>query len=198
MLSGLNLARQDNTKSLVRHERHRPSAFLWKPNMKLFASKLIRKSTIAAGVVAGLALSASASLAQTSPFAGFAGNWSGKGTVTLTDGSKENIRCRASYRVNVTGTALKQNLRCASDSYQFDLSSDVVSDGDRLTGNWSEASRNLFGSVRGRASGGEIEVFVEAAGFAANLSLRTRGNKQSVSITSKGEIRNVSITMTRG
>ncbi|OJU23849.1 MAG: hypothetical protein BGN91_12645 [Nitrobacter sp. 62-13] len=166
--------------------------------MKLFASKLIRKSTIAAGVVAGLALSASASLAQTSPFAGFAGNWSGKGTVTLTDGSKENIRCRASYRVNVTGTALKQNLRCASDSYQFDLSSDVVSDGDRLTGNWSEASRNLFGSVRGRASGGEIEVFVEAAGFAANLSLRTRGNKQSVSITSKGEIRNVSITMTRG
>jgi hypothetical protein len=198
MLSGLNLARQDSTKSLVRHERHRPSAFLWKPNMKLFASKLIRKSTIAAGVVAGLALSASASLAQTSPFAGFAGNWSGKGTVTLTDGSKENIRCRASYRVNVTGTALKQNLRCASDSYQFDLSSDVVSDGDRLTGNWSEASRNLFGSVRGRASGGEIEVFVEAAGFAANLSLRTRGNKQSVSITSKGEIRNVSITMTRG
>lgn len=166
--------------------------------MKLFAFKLIRKSTIAAGVVAGLALSASASLAQTSPFAGFAGNWSGKGTVTLTDGSKENIRCRASYRVNVTGTALKQNLRCASDSYQFDLSSDVVSDGDRLTGNWSEASRNLFGSVRGRASGGEIEVFVEAAGFAANLSLRTRGNKQSVSITSKGEIRNVSITMTRG
>ncbi|MGN6411048.1 MAG: hypothetical protein ACTHK9_06250 [Nitrobacter sp.] len=166
--------------------------------MKLFASKLIRKSTIAAGVVAGLALSASASLAQTSPFAGFAGNWSGKGTVTLTDGSKENIRCRASYRVNVTGTALKQSLRCASDSYQFDLSSDVVSDGDRLTGNWSEASRNLFGSVRGRASGGEIEVFVEAAGFAANLSLRTRGNKQSVSITSKGEIRNVSITMTRG
>lgn len=198
MLSGLNLARQDSTKSLVRHERHRPSTFLWKPNMKLFASKLIRKSTIAAGVVAGLALSASASLAQTSPFAGFAGNWSGKGTVTLTDGSKENIRCRASYRVNVTGTALKQSLRCASDSYQFDLSSDVVSDGDQLTGNWSEASRNLFGSVRGRASGGEIEVFVEAAGFAANLSLRTRGNKQSVSITSKGEIRNVSITMTRG
>jgi hypothetical protein len=100
--------------------------------------------------------------------------------------------------VNVTGTALKQNLRCASDSYQFDLSSDVVSEGSQLTGTWSEASRNLFGSVRGRASDGEIEVFVEAAGFAANLTLRTRGNKQSVSIASKGEIRNVSITMTRG
>ncbi len=165
--------------------------------MKLFASRLIRKSTIAAGLIAGLTLSASASFAQSTPFAGFAGNWSGRGTVTLADGSKENIRCKASYRVNVTDTALKQSLRCASDSYQFDLSSDVVSEGSRLTGTWSEASRNLFGSVRGRASGGEIEVFVEAAGFAANLTLRTRGNRQSVSITSKGEIRNVSITMAR-
>jgi hypothetical protein len=40
-------------------------------------------------------------------------------------------------------------------------------------------------------------VFVEAAGFAANLTLRANGNKQSVSITSKGEIRGVSITMVR-
>jgi hypothetical protein len=165
--------------------------------MKLIASRLVRKSTIAAGFVAGLALSTSASFAQFSPFAGFAGNWSGKGTVSLSDGSMENIRCRASYRVDDTGTALKQNLRCASDSYKFDLSSDVVSEGTHLTGSWSEASRNLFGSLRGRASGGEIEVFVEAAGFAADLTVRTHGNRQSVRITSKGEIRNVSITMVR-
>jgi hypothetical protein len=41
-------------------------------------------------------------------------------------------------------------------------------------------------------------VFVQAAGFAANLTIRTQGNRQSVRITSKGEIRNVSITMVRG
>ena len=40
-------------------------------------------------------------------------------------------------------------------------------------------------------------VFVEAAGFAANLTLRTNGTKQSVSISSKGEIRGVSITMVK-
>jgi hypothetical protein len=166
--------------------------------MKLIASRLVRKSTIAAaGLVASLALSTSASFAQSSPFAGFAGNWSGRGTVSLSDGSTENIRCRASYRVDETGRALRQNLRCASDSYKFDLSSDVVSEGSHITGNWSEASRNLFGSLRGRASGGEIEVFVEAAGFAANLTLRAHGNRQSVWITSRGEIRNVSITMVR-
>ena len=47
------------------------------------------------------------------------------------------------------------------------------------------------------AGGGQIEVFVEANGFAANLSLRTNGTKQTVQISSKGEIRGVNITMTK-
>lgn len=165
--------------------------------MKPIASHLFRKAALVAGICGGLALSASVSHAQSSPFAGFDGNWSGKGTVSLSDGSTENIRCRASYKVDGTGKGLKQSLRCASDSYKFDLSSDVVSQGSEITGNWSEASRNVYGTVRGRAGGGEIEVFVEAAGFAANLTLRANGNRQSVLIQSKGEIRGVNITMVR-
>jgi hypothetical protein len=93
---------------------------------------------------------------------------------------------------------LKQTLRCASDSYKFDLSSDVISNGDRITGYWSEASRNVNGSLQGTAGGGVIQVFVEAAGFAANLTLRAAGNKQTVQINSKGEIRGVNITMVKG
>ena len=104
---------------------------------------------------------------------GLDGSWSGNGTVALSDGTTERIRCKASYKVNGTGLGLKQTLRCASDSYKFDLSSDVTSQGDRISGNWSEASRNIFGNLQGTAGGGQIEVFVEAAGFAANLTLRT-------------------------
>jgi hypothetical protein len=92
---------------------------------------------------------------------------------------------------------LKQDLECASDSYKFDLSSDVTSQGDRISGNWSEASRNIFGSLEGTAGGGQIEVFVQANGFAANLTLITTGNKQTVQISSKGEIRGVNITMVK-
>ena len=66
-----------------------------------------------------------------------------------------------------------------------------------ISGNWSEKSRNIFGNLQGTAGGGQIDVFVEASGFAANLNLRTNGTKQSVSINSKGEIRGVNITMTR-
>ncbi|ABA05528.1 conserved hypothetical protein [Nitrobacter winogradskyi Nb-255] len=165
--------------------------------MKQFAIRLIRGSAIIAGLVAGLALSAPASFAQSAPFTGFAGNWSGKGTVTLSDGSKENIRCKASYKVDGRGTAMNQSLHCASASYRFDLSSDVASHGNEITGHWSVASRNLFGSLHGRAGGGGIDVFAQAAGFAANLTIRTQGNRQSVRITSRDEIRNVSITMAR-
>ena len=159
--------------------------------------KLFGQAIKAAAVGAALMLSTAASHAQTAPFAGFDGSWSGTGTVSLSDGSTERIRCKADYKVNGTGLNLKQNLHCASDSYKFDLSSDVTSQGNRISGNWSEASRNVFGNLQGTAGGGQIDVFVEASGFAANLTLRTSGNRQTVQISSKGEIRGVNITMVK-
>jgi hypothetical protein len=168
--------------------------------MKWSGSGLFKQAIMAAGFGAALMLSVSANpaQAQAGPFAGFNGSWSGNGTVALSDGTTERIRCRADYRVGGGGTTLQQTLRCASDSYKFDLSSDVHSEGDRIVGTWSEASRNINGNLQGTAGGGQIDVFVEAAGFAATLRVTTRGNKQSVSISSKGDIRGVSINLLRG
>ncbi|WP_159009655.1 hypothetical protein [Bradyrhizobium sp. S69] len=165
--------------------------------MKLSVSGLFGQAIKAAAVCAALMLSMSASHAQSSPFAGFNGSWSGTGTVSLSDGTTEHIRCKADYKVNGSGLNLKQSLHCASDSYKFDLSSDVTSQGDRISGNWSEASRNVFGNLQGTAGGGQIDVFVEASGFAANLTLRTTGNRQTVQISSKGDIRGVNITLVK-
>jgi len=168
-----------------------------KLDMKLFGSNLLGQAIKAAGVGAVLMLSVSASQAQSGPFVGFDGSWAGTGTVSLSDGSTEHLRCKADYKVNGTGLELKQNLHCASDSYKFDLSSDVTSQGDRISGNWSEASRRINGTLQGTAGGGQIDLFVEASGFAANLTLHTSGNKQTVQISSKGEIRGVNITMVK-
>src|SRR6478736_2693175 len=166
--------------------------------MKSFVSGLFGQAVKSAAVDAALMLSMSARHAQSSsPFAGFDGAWAGTGTVALSDGTTERIRCKADYKVNGSGLNLKQNLHCASDSYKFDLSSDVTSQGERISGNWSEASRNIFGNLQGTAGGGQINVFVEANGFSANLTLRTNGNKQTVQISSKGEIRGVNITMVK-
>jgi hypothetical protein len=165
--------------------------------MKLSGSRRFGQTITAAAVGAALMFSTSASHAQSRPFAGFDGAWSGNGTVSLSDGSTERIRCRADYKVDGTGQGLKQNLRCASDSYKFDLNSEVTSQGDRVSGNWSETTRNVFGSLQGTAGGGKIDVFVEAVGFSANLTLRTSGNRQTVQISSKGDIRGVTITMVK-
>src|SRR5215475_16009467 len=117
-----------------------------KLTMKLFGSSRFGQAITAAGVGAALMLSVSAGHAQSSgPFAGFNGTWSGTGTVSLSDGSTEHIRCKADYKVDDGGQNLKQSLRCASDSYKIDLSSDVTSQGGQISGNWSETSRNVFG-----------------------------------------------------
>jgi hypothetical protein len=194
----MNLMYFCDTKTLARHDVfHQNKSSQQETNMQA-GSGVFGQAMKRAGVAAALMLSVSAGYAQSGPFTGFDGSWSGSGTVSLSDGSTERIRCKADYKVNGNGLGLKQNLHCASDSYKFDLSSEVTSNGDRISGNWSERNRNIFGNLQGTAGGGQIEVFVEAAGFAANLTLTTRGNRQTVSISSKSEIRGVNITLTRG
>jgi hypothetical protein len=97
------------------------------------------------------AISGSASYAQSGPFAGMAGSWSGGGTVTLDDGSSERLRCRATYAVGAGGNALNQSLTCASDSYKFILSSNVLAQGGALSGTWSESSRGVNAAWKGAA-----------------------------------------------
>jgi len=139
----------------------------------------------------------SASYAQSAAFAGMAGNWSGAGTVTLDDGSSERIRCRASYAVRADGNGLNQSLTCASDSYKFNLSSNVLAEGGSLSGTWSESTRNVSGSLQGRGSNGNFQVVASSPGFTANLTLTTHGNRQSVVIKSDSAIRTASISMSR-
>jgi hypothetical protein len=139
----------------------------------------------------------SASYAQSGPFAGMAGNWTGAGTVTLDDGSTERIRCRAAYAVGAGGNGLQQTLTCASDSYKFNIVTNVMAQGAAVSGTWSETSRNINGAIEGRSGGGNFQVIATAPGFSAAISLTTRGNKQSVVIKAETQFRGVNISMSR-
>src|ERR1700709_1632068 len=110
-----------------------------KSDMKSFGGSFFGQAIKATGMGAALMLSVSAGHAQSGPFVGFDGAWSGNGTVALSDGTTERIRCKADYKVNGNGLGLKQSLHCASDSYKFDLSNEVTSNGDRISGSWGEA-----------------------------------------------------------
>src|ERR1700688_4967822 len=126
-----------------------------------------------------------------------AGNWSGGGTVALDDGSTERIRCRATYAVGAGGAGLNQTLTCASDSYKFNLASNVIAQGGVLSGTWSESRRGVNGSIEGRGANGRFQVVASAPGFTANLSLTTQGNRQSVVIKSESTFRSASISLSR-
>jgi hypothetical protein len=158
---------------------------------------VIRRLIFAALTLLVATVSGSASYAQSGPFAGMAGNWSGGGTVTLDDGSTERIRCRATYAVGAGGNGLNQTLTCASDSYKFNLASNVIAQGGALSGTWSENSRGVNGTLEGRGANGTFQVLASAAGFSANLSLTTRGNRQSVVIKSESAFRSASISLSR-
>jgi hypothetical protein len=133
-----------------------------------------------------------------SPFAALAGDWSGNGTVTMSNGGQERMRCRANYDVGQGGEDVRLNIRCASDSFNFDLASQVANRGGRLSGEWSEASRNVAGTISGRANGNQIQAQANSAGFSANLSLTTKGNRQSVTIQPQGtDVQAVSLTLSR-
>ena len=134
-----------------------------------------------------------------SPFDGLPGNWSGSGTITLSNGSKERIRCRAEYGAPAGQGTLRMALRCASDSYKFDLRSNVTFAGGGISGQWTEATRNAAGNVTGSARGEHIEALVDSPGFSARVLVTTRGDRQSVTINGRGqEAAQVAITLNRG
>ena len=157
---------------------------------------LLRQLLGSAVLAVSIMLLASPGQAQTGPFAKLAGAWTGTGQILVADGGRERIRCRATYKAE--GTGLSQVLRCASDSYRFDLTTNVTASGSTLSGHWSETSRNVNGTLGGKISGDEISALVEANGFAASLNMHTRGNKQIIAIRSQNtDLRGVDITLTR-
>jgi hypothetical protein len=78
-------------------------------------------------------------------------------------------------------------MRCASDSYNIDLSATVAYQGGSISGQWSESSRNVGGSISGQSSGGGSHVQAIASGaVTSNITVTTRGSHQSVSIITPG------------
>jgi hypothetical protein len=134
------------------------------------------------------------------PFARLAGQWSGNGTIELSDGTREPIRCKAAY--DALDRSLQLNIRCASESYGFDLRSSVkYSSGGNLTGTWSEDTRNFAGTISGRASGDRFQVAAQGPSFSANLTVITHGDRQSVVIQpdyEKASVKRAAITLQRG
>jgi hypothetical protein len=149
-----------------------------------------------------LSVLASPSLAQQpdeGPFAGLPGSWAGTGIIALSSGAKERIRCRATYRLDHDISNLRLELSCTSDSYKFELQSQLAHNDRVISGSWNETTRGVGGTITGTAVGSRIQARAEGQTFTALLALNTRGTRQSVSIESPGsEMSRITIDLTRG
>lgn len=152
-------------------------------------------------LIAAIVFTAPSGWAASGPFADFAGAWSGTGTLRPSGGQAERIRCNATYRQRGSSEhQIDLQLRCASDSYNFDLVGQFsADDNNQISGQWTERSRNVGGTAVGNARGERLQLHIESSGFAATLVMLTRNRRQSVSIDSQGggQIIKASITLSR-
>jgi hypothetical protein len=133
------------------------------------------------------------------PFAALAGEWRGAGSVTGSDGRSERLACRADNRVSGDGFNLSQSLVCASDSYRFDIRTDISTDGRTVHGTWQEATRNAAGNLDGEIRGNSIQGTVEGQNFTAAVSLTTSGNRMQVIIVPQGtDLARIEVGLRRG
>ena len=161
------------------------------------ASHLALKIVAAALLAGAIVLPAHAEGA----FADFPGNWSGTGKIRVQGQSPERLRCKANYRLRgSSGRQIDLQLSCDSDSYKFDLVGDFeVDDGNKLSGHWTENSRNVGGTAIGTVKGDRLDIHVESSAFSASLTLVTRGRKQAINFDAHGggQVVDSSITLSR-
>ena len=155
---------------------------------------------IKAVAVAGLLLTGAGARdarSEPGPFSALHGSWSGGGTMKKSNGASERIRCRSAFEMAGAANLLLR-LRCASDSYNFDLTANVIYQGGELSGSWQEATRNVNGGISGRSTGEgrQVQAVAQAIGVTSTITLTTRGNHQSVLIVTPGaEVPEIAVSL---
>ena len=151
------------------------------------------------GFLLGALLLHTSAACAAGPFTGFAGSWRGGGEIILDDGSREAVRCKATYSPNGEADALDIDVSCAGNSFKVHILSRVTAQGGQFSGSWQETIKEVQGSVSGRIPApGQMQASFEAMGVGIQLAARTDGRQQSITLRSQGtEIRSASITLRR-
>ena len=132
-------------------------------------------------------------------FAGFSGNWAGSGSVLMSDGSRESIRCRAEYIQSMHEDALRIHVTCASDSYRVNIVADVSARGETISGSWQETTRQIQGEVSGNIPRpGQMQASLASFGSGIQLDATATGKRQAITIRSQGtKVVGADITLAR-
>jgi hypothetical protein len=132
-------------------------------------------------VLALILMAASASSADET-WAMLEGRWSGVGTIELDGGGQERLKCQAVYRNEADGH-VAQRLTCIGASYRIDGGADLIFEGNRLTGTWTEQSYSVGGGLAGSARNGIMAFKIDGPTFSGTVSIEVQRCRQSIAIS---------------
>jgi uncharacterized protein GlcG (DUF336 family) len=145
----------------------------------ILARPIFRALATAAGVLLVFIDGAAAGPVEDLP-----GYWTGLGSITMSSGNTEQLKCVVTYKVN--GASLKQNMRCASAAYTINGIADLDVRGDKVTGKWEEQTYAATGEVTGRVVDGGFTLIIKGVSFTAGMTVSGTNCKQQIAITPTG------------
>lgn len=149
-------------------------------------------------MAAALALALAATGARAGSIDEMTGYWTGSGSVVLSNGNTERVKCAVTYKISEGGTQIKQSMRCASADYNINASADLNVKGQSVTGSWEEKTYSAVGEVSGRYTGSNFVLSIKGASFTASMNLTMSDCKQSISIAPQGlDVARISIGLAK-
>jgi hypothetical protein len=149
-------------------------------------------------MAAALALAVAATGARAGSIDEMTGYWTGSGSVVLSNGNTERVKCAVTYKISEGGTQIKQSMRCASADYNINASADLNVKGQSVTGSWEEKTYSAVGEVSGRYTGSNFVLSIKGASFTASMNLTVSDCKQSISIAPQGlDVARISIGLAK-
>ena len=131
------------------------------------------------------------------PIAALTGYWSGTGSIALSNGKTERVKCQVFYKSEGSGQ-IRQSMRCASPDYSINALTELHVKGGQVTGTWEEKTYSAKGDVTGRFGGDSFALSIQGANFSAQMNVTLSNCRQSLSITPRGlDVTRVSITLAK-
>jgi hypothetical protein len=154
----------------------------------------MRKLLVA--LVAMLAIVGLVRGAAADPIEELAGFWSGGGSVVLTNGKTERVKCQVFYK---TGEgSIRQTMRCASADYSINSLAELRVNGGQVNGNWEEKTYAAKGAVTGRYGGDGFTLTIQGGNFSAAMNVALSNCRQSINISPQGlEVSKVAIALAK-
>lgn len=154
------------------------------------------KSVAAAGF--GLLITTVVRSASAGPIEEMAGYWTGTGSVTLSSGKAERVKCAVTYKVENGSGQIRQTMRCASADYSINATTELRVKGSQVSGSWEEKTYSAVGQVTGRYTGNAFVLSIQGASFTATLNVTLANCKQTINITPQGlEVNRISIGLSK-